>query len=125
LCIFLFPLVGDGLYPLLMVTFVLPLLVFISSGRFADKAFVASIHNWSGRLSYPIYCLHVPVYAAVKTILGGYESISGLRVLILCSIVTLVVSALVVRLYDEPVRKYLTRLSDRDGRDRPRRPNPI
>jgi peptidoglycan/LPS O-acetylase OafA/YrhL len=70
-----------------------------------------------GALSYPIYCLHVPVGNAIALVLreGSNYNSPDWRFVGLATITTTVLSALLLKLVDEPVRAALTRRYSRPG----------
>ena len=75
----------------------------VMSGRFADAAL------FGGKLSFPLYALHFPVFSWFN---GTYQIAVGARHSIIESIIFFVVLPfiilLVIRFYDEPVRKLMT-----------------
>lgn len=107
----------NGLYDALVILLVFPAVVYIgASGQLGNGA-VAKISRFLGDISYPIYIIHYPFiywytnWATVnKEYLFGYTS--GNVVLGLVSVAVLVVSIglayACLKLYDEPVRRWLT-----------------
>jgi hypothetical protein len=57
----------------------------------------------------------------IRTMIGDNERLHGFQSLILCSAATLIFSGLVVWLYDQPVRKYLTQFTGSAAGHRPPR----
>lgn len=101
----------NGLYDSLCFLVAFPLIVCIgASGRTTD-AVTTRICKFLGDISYPLYMVHYPFiylyYAWVKNEeLTFCESFPGAAALVVVS-VALAYAAL--RLYDEPVRRFLTR----------------
>ena len=99
---------GQGAwYELTFISIVLPLIVVVginqqTTGRFGP---------WIGALSYPIYVLHIPILLYVSSLRQTF--MPGLNIQVAGTIglvLVLVSSALVLRFYDEPVRRFLSRL---------------
>lgn len=100
----------NGIYDAVCAIAVFPLLVFIgASGRTAG-AFSARVCKFLGDISYPLYMVHYPFiylyYAWVKNgNLTFAQSFWGAFALVVgCTVLAYVC----LKLYDEPVRKYLT-----------------
>jgi peptidoglycan/LPS O-acetylase OafA/YrhL len=99
-----FPAYG-GLYELLLVLIAAPAVVLL--GAFTQPmGFLRSVEEWLGWLSYPIYCFHIPLIIMCYN--GGLLTANTWSVLP-CATVILLVSTLVGRYCDEPVRARLTR----------------
>jgi peptidoglycan/LPS O-acetylase OafA/YrhL len=108
LLIFLVPRPAKGLFPLLAIMALSPALVFAGAlldcrGRFEQR--LARALGW---LSYPVYCLHVPVFRAVAAATGDADH-AGWLTIGLAAAATLAVSAVVTTFYEAPVRGYLAR----------------
>lgn len=101
----------NGLFDTLCAVVVFPLLVFLgASGRTTDKT-TARICKFLGDISYPLYMVHYPFiylyYAWVKNEnLTFAQSLPGAAALVVGSIL---LAYLCLKLYDEPVRRFLTR----------------
>lgn len=103
-----FPFSVKGGYHAIVVTFFAPLFVLAGS----SVSCAEGISLWSarllGRLSYPVYCLHVPVGGAVF-LAADKANIPFAATFGLAVACTLVVSYVVVALVDEPIRGWLSR----------------
>ncbi len=112
------PYVGDGealwmngLYDSVCVILIFPILVYLgASGKTTDKH-SARICKFLGDISYPLYMVHYPLIYLYfgwvkKENLTFAEAWPEAVALVVGSIVLAYVS---LRLYDEPVRRYLTR----------------
>lgn len=101
----------NGLYDTICFAFIFPLLVYIgASGKTTDKT-TTRICKFLGDISYPLYMVHYPFiylyYAWVKNDnLTFTQSLPGALALFFGSIV---LAYLCLKLYDEPVRKFLTK----------------
>ncbi|MEG1413955.1 MAG: acyltransferase [Mucinivorans sp.] len=100
----------NGLYDTLCFAIAFPILVYIgASGKTTDRI-TTRICKFLGDISYPLYMVHYPFiywyYAWVKNEdLTFVQSLPGAVALFVGSII---LAYLCLRLYDEPVRKYLT-----------------
>ena len=108
----------NGIYDSLTIVFIFPLIVFIgASGNITGK-FSSKFSKFLGDISYPLYIIHYPfIYTYMAWIAHNNDFINGstygFTVLILVSIGVLL-SAIAcayacVKLFDEPVRKWLSK----------------
>lgn len=101
----------NGLYDTICFAVFFPVIVYFgASGKTTDK-YTIRICKFLGDISYPLYMVHYPFiylyYAWVKNEnLTFGESLPGAIALVLGSIA---LAYICLRLYDEPVRKYLTK----------------
>ena len=101
----------NGLYDTLCAVVVFPLLVYLgASGKTTDKV-TTRICKFLGDISYPLYMVHYPFiylyYAWVKNEdLTFEQSLPGALALVVGSVI---LAYLCLKLYDEPVRGYLTK----------------
>lgn len=101
----------NGLYETFCFAVFFPLIVFLgASGKTTDK-YTVRICKFLGDISYPLYMVHYPFiylyYAWVKNEnLTFGESLPGAAALVIGSIL---LAYACLKLYDEPVRKYLTK----------------
>lgn len=101
----------NGIYETLCFTLFFPLIVFLgASGKTTDK-YTVRICKFLGDISYPLYMVHYPFiyiyYAWVKNNeLTFAESLPGAIALVVGSIL---LAYACMKLYDEPVRRYLTK----------------
>ncbi|MFB6456704.1 acyltransferase family protein [Chitinophaga sp. Hz27] len=101
----------NALAELLVIIFYFPLIVALGAGCLPGT-YAARACNISGKISYPLYMTH---YAALFIFLNYYNlykpDTTQLVIIISCAIPALTAFAfLVMKFYDEPVRKYLTAL---------------
>ena len=101
----------NGLYDTLCFALLIPLIVYLgASGKTTDKL-TTRICKFLGDISYPLYMAHYPFiylyYAWVKNEhLTFVQSLPGALAVVIGSII---LAYLCLRLYDEPVRKFLTK----------------
>ncbi|RGN51186.1 MULTISPECIES: acyltransferase [unclassified Bacteroides] len=101
----------NGLYDTVCFAFLFPLLVYLgASGKTTDKH-TTRVCKFLGDISYPLYMVHYPFiylyYAWVKNeSLTFVQSLPGALALVIGNIL---LAYLCLKLYDEPVRKYLAK----------------
>lgn len=101
----------NGIYDTVCVVLLFPLIVWLgASGKITDRV-TTRICTFLGDISYPLYMVHYPFiylyYAWVKNEnLTFAESLPGALALIVGSVL---LAYLCLKLYDEPVRKFLTK----------------
>ena len=101
----------NGLYDTICFAIVFPALIFLgASGKTTDKL-TTQLCKFSGDISYPLYMVHYPFiylyYAWVKNKNLTFEqSLPGALALVIGSVL---LAYLCLKLYDEPVRKFLTK----------------
>ncbi|TPG67479.1 acyltransferase family protein [Hymenobacter nivis] len=101
----------NGLYETVCFAIVFPALVCLgASGKITDKI-TARVCHFLGDISYPLYMVHYPFiylyYAWVKNQnLTFTQSLPGAFALVVGSVL---LAYLCLKLYDEPVRRFLTR----------------
>lgn len=99
----------NGLYEALCIIVFFPLLVYLGASGKTMSPVTAKVSKFFGDLSYPIYITHYPiiyVYTAwavnnKKTLTDSFGEMS------LAFVAILVLGYLSLKLYDEPVRKWL------------------
>jgi peptidoglycan/LPS O-acetylase OafA/YrhL len=84
-------------YDMICVIAVFPLLLGLGA-QARETAALQRLWYWAGALSYPLYVIHEPVLRAVFRLQGGALAGMGLAVAL---------AWLLLRLYDEPLRRRL------------------
>jgi peptidoglycan/LPS O-acetylase OafA/YrhL len=117
------PRVGDhvwinGLYDALTVILVFPLIVYLGASGEVKGGF-SKVNKFLGDISYPIYIIHYPlIYMFMAWVANNKVSLtgeSGVSPAVLFMVATAVLLASIaiayacVKLYDEPVRRWLTK----------------
>ena len=101
----------NGLYDTVCAVVFFPLLVYLgASGKTTDKI-TTRVCKFLGDISYPLYMVHYPFiylyYAWVKNENLTFEqSLPGAAALVAGSVI---LAYLCLKLYDEPVRRFLTK----------------
>jgi peptidoglycan/LPS O-acetylase OafA/YrhL len=105
----------EGLYYLIMIAGPVPLLVFIGAAAPCRSPLNSKVAGFLGDLSYPLYCLHFPIMRAVQLAASKGYDFAGLPPYVVTSLVSVLAAIIVARLYDEPLRAWLTRRLARTG----------
>jgi len=105
--VFAFPFAVRGIYPLIMIFCVAPLLVVCGSKVVCTSRVEMYIARFLGWISYPVYLLHFPVGRAVFMVLGKSNGLA-LPLFISC-VVTLLSAIVLTKFLEEPIRSALTR----------------
>ncbi len=108
----------NGVYESICVIIVFPVLVFVgASGKTTGKG-IARLCKFLGDISYPLYMVHYPFlylyYAWVKN--GNLSFLQSLPGAIAFVAGSILLAWLSLKLYDEPVRKFLTKRLLRIGK---------
>nr|WP_321408408.1 acyltransferase [uncultured Carboxylicivirga sp.] len=107
----------NGLYDSLSIIFVFPLVVYIGASGEIKGKMASKISRFLGDISYPLYIIHYPfIYMYMAWIAKNQDFIDsaplGKTTMILISIsvllVTVALAYALFKLYDVPVRKWLT-----------------
>jgi peptidoglycan/LPS O-acetylase OafA/YrhL len=127
-----FPRVGDkdhlwanGLYDSLTIIFVFPLIVLLGAGGEVKGKIMSRVCKFFGDISYPIYITHYPLIYCYWAYLYKHPGITIAQAFpwMLATFVGAVVIAYAcLKLYDEPIRKWLARKS---GNGRPVSPETV
>lgn len=100
----------NGLYDSLSIIFIFPLIIYLGAGGMVQGKPALKISKFLGNISYPLYITHYPliyIYTAwaVDNKVSVNEAYSaGIIVLIL----SIAIAYACLKLYDEPVRKWLS-----------------
>jgi peptidoglycan/LPS O-acetylase OafA/YrhL len=96
-----------GLYPALMLLTLIPWFIVIGSRMACEGNWQRRVSLFLGWMSYPIYCLHYPIGRAIFLISddAGYSHGVALIASVIC---TLVCAAIIAKVYDGPVRVWLS-----------------
>ena len=101
----------NGLYETLCVIVVFPILVYLgASGKTTDKT-TSRTNKFLGDISYPLYMVHYPfMYLFYEWVWKNELTFSQVwPVALLLLFGNILLAYLCLKLYDEPVRKYLTK----------------
>ena len=102
----------NGLYDTLLITMVFPILLWLGASSDASASSSAGkVYTLLGDLSYPVYMVHYPVMYLFYAYLwkDGLGLADSWFVAIGVYLGSLILGYLAYRLYDLPVRKWLTK----------------
>jgi peptidoglycan/LPS O-acetylase OafA/YrhL len=102
-----FPTGLKGVYPLMILMVLAPITILLGANATCTHAADIRIAEFLGWLSYPVYCLHMPICRAVWLI-GEKLHASPADMMYVSVATTLLISILLTRLVEEPVRALLT-----------------
>ncbi|MBR4994491.1 MAG: acyltransferase [Alistipes sp.] len=100
------------LYEVLCIIFILPAVLWLGACGTAKKSFTSRLSNFLGELSYPLYMVHYPImYLLYGWIINNKETSFGetFAIIALAMLTSVVIAYACLKLYDEPVRKWLAR----------------
>jgi peptidoglycan/LPS O-acetylase OafA/YrhL len=102
----------NGLFDSLAIIIVFPLIIYLGAIGEVKSKFFEKVCTFLGDISYPIYIIHFPLayvfYAWVVN--NNIPILQGTFVGIGLLILTIILSYFSLKLYDEPVRKWLSKL---------------
>ena len=107
------PICMNGVYEAFCIIIVFPILLWIGASGVTTDTKSTNICKFLGDISYPIYVVHYPImylfYAwLIKNQLYTFEETWQVALLVYC--VNIILAYACLKLYDEPVRKWLTRI---------------
>jgi peptidoglycan/LPS O-acetylase OafA/YrhL len=101
----------NGIYESLVIIFVFPLIIYIGASSELKSRTSSRISKFLGEISYPIYITHYPIiYIYWAWVHNNKVSLKdAIPVSILVFVSSILVAYTCLKLYDEPVRKWLKR----------------
>jgi peptidoglycan/LPS O-acetylase OafA/YrhL len=101
----------NGLYEVITIIFVFPIIVAIGAGGHVEGKRAAKVCKFLGDISYPIYITHYPlIYVYTAWVINNKVPMSqGLPVGALLVVTAIALAWVCLKLYDEPVREWLKR----------------
>ncbi len=104
----------NGIYELACIMIVFPLIVWIAASSDSEQSkFTLKLSNFLGDLSYPLYIVHYPVmYVFYAWLIKNQYFTLGetWQMVILVLTVCIVLAYACLKLYDEPIRKWLSKV---------------
>lgn len=101
----------NALYEVVCVAFIFPFIVWIGACGSATDSYTDRLNKFLGDISYPLYIVHYPImYIFYKWLIKNeYYSLEQTWIVPLIVIVSSIILAYItLKLYDEPVRRWLT-----------------
>lgn len=102
----LFFLKESGVFWLFGALFVVPVLVLVGAVSQSLSEAAQKRYEYLGWISYPVYCLHFPIYSIFTSLTGNLDF--GVWGVVICSFVTILLSHLLAKFFDEPIRALLS-----------------
>ena len=101
----------NGLYDSLVVILVFPVIVYLGATGTVKSAFGEKICTFLGNISYPVYIIHFPfIYAFYAWVTENKIPMNqGIIVGLGLLVFTVALSYALLKLYDEPIRKWLAK----------------
>jgi peptidoglycan/LPS O-acetylase OafA/YrhL len=101
----------NGLYESCVIIFIFPLIVYMGSSGKVEGKTASKICKFLGDISYPLYLTHYPlIYWFTGWVVDNHVSLeNAIPVAILIVVASIVIAYLSLRLYDIPVRKWLSK----------------
>ncbi len=108
--LFPFPYGMHGVTYLFMLGFVMPFFVWMGAMSWCKNRLSFAISRFLGWISYPLYCLHMPVSHGINVLFKKYDYPGVGMVPVAISVITSVITAiLITKLYEEPLRNELSK----------------
>ena len=101
----------NSLYEFVCITLIFPALVWLGACGSACGA-TSKVNNFLGELSYPLYIVHYPImYVFYAWLIKNdiYTLAEGWSIALLVVVSSIVLAYLCLKLYDEPVRSWLSK----------------
>lgn len=103
--------VADGLYQFISIVLLFPLIVLLGAGSTTTDSFSTKLCKFLGDLSYPLYITHYPIMYMQMAWVSNHPNAEVWQHIALnigVVIISISIAWASFKLYDEPVRKYLT-----------------
>lgn len=101
----------NSLYEVVCITLLFPLIVWLGASGSLQSRYTSKANKLLGDISYPLYIIHYPLmYIFYAWLIGkGYYSLhTAWPMALLVVVSSIVLAILCLKLYDEPVRRWLT-----------------
>jgi peptidoglycan/LPS O-acetylase OafA/YrhL len=116
LVVFLIPRIGNhehfwlnGIYESVVIIFIFPLIVYMGASGEVKGKYASKVCKFLGDISYPVYIVNYPIIYIWTAYISRthYTFAESYWVVLLVFVSTVAISYLSLKLYDEPVRKWL------------------
>lgn len=98
-----------------VVTFIFPALVYYAAS-WQPTGPIKLVAQWLGRISYPLYIIHMPALYFASAVVAKWELSGADKAVVFAATVlgTILISALLPRFYDEPIRRAASKMINRN-----------
>jgi peptidoglycan/LPS O-acetylase OafA/YrhL len=107
----------NALYESVVVVAIFPLIVWLGAGGIVTRPFAARLCKFFGDISYPLYITHYPfiyIYTGWVSNNKRMPFATALPYALLTYFGSLLVAYAALKLYDEPIRKWLTKKTSKN-----------
>lgn len=106
------PICYNGLFEMICITLVFPLLVWLGASGSTTDRFSSGVCKFLGDISFPVYIIHYPLYYLFYAWLIKHQYYTfgqtwGTAILLIAG--NIVLAWCCLKIYDEPVRRYLSK----------------
>jgi peptidoglycan/LPS O-acetylase OafA/YrhL len=84
---------------------IVPMLVVLGIVSSTEQATLTRVSDYLGWLSYPVYCLHFPIYVIFTLITANRDY--GLEAMLICTPIALTTAHILTKVLEEPTRAWL------------------
>ena len=101
----------NGFYETIVIIFIFPLIVIIGAGENEENEKILKICKFAGEFSYPLYITHYPLVYCQMSWYYYHKDDSLFNKIVVsvgCFFIMMFNTYALMKLYDEPVRKWLT-----------------
>lgn len=101
----------NGLYDAIMIVFIFPFIILAGAGGIIKSDFSNKVCRFLGDISYPLYITHYPliyIYFAI-VVNNQYSLAQAWPITLIMFVSAIILPYFYLKLYDEPVRKWLTK----------------
>ncbi len=103
--------IANGIYQAVCILLIFPLVVLIGAGSRTTDAFSTKVCKWLGELSYPLYITHYPFMYMQMSFFAEHKDAPLWQHIAMNTgvfVLSIVLAWAVYKMYDVPVRKWLT-----------------
>ena len=103
--------ISNGIYETIVIIIIFPIIIMIGAGDTEKNEHIINICKSLGNFSYPLYITHIPLIYCLYAWYSFHKNNSLFNIICVCvgSFLIMIFNAYsLIKLYDEPVRKWLS-----------------